>query len=106
MANGSQLQPNEIQRVACSGCAGFLRLERSMPERVGHPRYDMMRCVRCEFVQWNADESLYVAPASEGARIDAIILATGGNRDVDNGAGQGRPESVGPYTNPGDRGPQ
>jgi RNase P subunit RPR2 len=56
MMESSYSQPNEIERVACSGCGSFLRLETSMPERVGHPRYDTMRCVRCESVQLIADE--------------------------------------------------
>jgi hypothetical protein len=26
----------------------------SIPKRVGHPRYDIMRCVSCDSVQWFA----------------------------------------------------
>jgi hypothetical protein len=64
MTDSSQPQPNEIERVACSGFGGFLRLERSMPERVGHPRYDMMRCVSCESIQCIADDSYSAGPIS------------------------------------------
>jgi RNase P subunit RPR2 len=68
MTDSSQPQPNEIERIACSGCGSFLRLERSMPERVGHPRYDMMRCVRCEFIQYIADESVSGDAIAQAAR--------------------------------------
>ena len=60
-------QPSEIERVACSGCGSFLRLETSMSERVGHPRYDMMRCVRCKLIQCIADESFSAGPVSRAA---------------------------------------
>jgi hypothetical protein len=63
-----QSQPKEIERVACSACGSFLRLEASMPERVGHPRYDMMRCIRCQSIQWIADESFSARPISQAAR--------------------------------------
>jgi hypothetical protein len=66
--NGSQFQPDEIERVACSGCGGFLRLETSMPECVGHPRYDVMRCVDCESSQWIAVESSSARPVLQAAR--------------------------------------
>jgi RNase P subunit RPR2 len=51
-------QPNEIERVACSGCAGFLRLETSIPRRINQPRYDVMRCVSCSGIQWVAREKI------------------------------------------------
>lgn len=66
MTNGSQSQPDEIERVACSGCSGFLRLETSVPECVGYPRYDIMRCVSCEFSQWIADENSSAGPIFTG----------------------------------------
>jgi RNase P subunit RPR2 len=53
-----EAQPNEIERLACSGCAGFLRLETSIPRRMGHPRYDVMRCVNCSVIQWVAREKV------------------------------------------------
>jgi hypothetical protein len=66
MTDGLHSQPDEIERIACSGCGGFLRLERSIPERVGHPRYDMMRCVSCESIQCIADYSSSAEPISQG----------------------------------------
>jgi RNase P subunit RPR2 len=74
--DSSQPQPNEVERVACSGCGGFLRLERSMPERFGHPRYDMMRCVSCGFIQLIADESFSAGPVSQAARMLTRLRAT------------------------------
>jgi RNase P subunit RPR2 len=56
MTDGSEPQPEEIYRIACSKCGSHLKLETSIPKRVGHPRYDVMRCVRCGTVQWIADE--------------------------------------------------
>ena len=54
-----EAQPNEIERLACSGCAGFLKLETSIPRRIGHPRYDVMRCVSCSSVQWVARDKVF-----------------------------------------------
>jgi hypothetical protein len=76
MTNGSQSQPDEIERVACSVCGGFLRLETSMPESVGHPRYDIMRCVSCEFSQWIADESSSAEPVLQAARTLTQLRAS------------------------------
>jgi hypothetical protein len=64
----SQSLPDEIERVACSGCGGFLRLETSMRECVGHPRYDVMRYVNCETSQCIAVETSSVAPTLRAVR--------------------------------------
>jgi hypothetical protein len=62
MTEISRSQPKEAERIACSGCGGFLRLEAAMPAAVGHARYDMMRCVGCDSIQWVAEESFILQP--------------------------------------------
>jgi hypothetical protein len=56
MPDGTELQPNEIERIACSGRGGLLRLETSIRQGSGYPYYDIMRCICCGLVQGIADD--------------------------------------------------
>jgi hypothetical protein len=54
MPEGSEPQPDEVERPNCPRCGGVLEHVISIPNRVDHPRYDVMRCVSCDSVLWFA----------------------------------------------------
>jgi hypothetical protein len=56
MTEGSELQPKEVERTACSTCGSFLKLEKSIGKCIGHPRFDIMRCVSWGSFQWPVEE--------------------------------------------------
>jgi hypothetical protein len=76
MTDSSRVQPKEIERIACSGCGGFLRLETSMPEGAGHPRYDLMRCVGCDVIHCVVDESFLTGLVSRAVQALIKLRAT------------------------------
>src|ERR1700754_4392434 len=69
-------QHDEIERVACPGCGSFLRLEASLPERAGHPRYDVMRCVSCDVIQCVVDERFATGLVARAVQALTKLRAT------------------------------
>jgi RNase P subunit RPR2 len=56
MAESLKRERAEIERIACSACGGFLRLEASLSPQANGRRYHIMRCGGCATIQWIADE--------------------------------------------------
>jgi RNase P subunit RPR2 len=56
MAESLKRESAEIERIACSACAGFLRLEASLSPHANGRRYHIMRCGGCATIQWIADD--------------------------------------------------
>jgi hypothetical protein len=76
MTDSSHVQPKEIERIACSKCGGFLRLETAMRGSVGHPRYDMMRCITCDVIHCVVDEKRLAGLVSRAAQALTTLRAT------------------------------